>query len=251
MFRRNSLILGVVVLLGWIAIDRLFDLHSWFLPQPRVFFRVIFQTAADGTLFQHLLPTLLRVAGGLGMAIIVGIPLAVVVSRSATLSSMVAVVVDFLRSIPTPVLFPVFIVFFGLGELARVAISTYVAAPILFVGTLNGLRPMPGSQSKWDYCTVNRMRLPWLVRLGIVVWEAAPSIISGLKIAFSTSLVIVTVTEMFFVANRGIGWAAQQAYLAFDVELMYAYIVVIGAVGLSINLIFDQMVHLLKHDAGG
>ena len=58
---------------------------------------------------------------------------------------------------------------------------------------------------------------------------------------FQLGLVLTIVTEMFFVASSGIGWAANQAYLDFNIDLMYLYIILVGLVGLSLNIFFDKM----------
>ena len=162
--------------------------------------------------------------------------------RSQFLRRELGPLVEFIRGIPTSMLFPLFIVTFGLGEISKILIAVYLAAPIVVVSTMIGATPRQEFQGRDDYIRLHSHQISWLQKVYAIVWQSIPNVVAGLKVALSLGLVVIIVTEMFFVSSAGIGWAAFRAYEAFNINLMYVYIFVSGVLALVLNSIMDILI---------
>nr|VFK33859.1 MAG: NitT/TauT family transport system permease protein [Candidatus Kentron sp. MB]VFK76466.1 MAG: NitT/TauT family transport system permease protein [Candidatus Kentron sp. MB] len=232
-----KLILAIVAV--WIGFGMITDLNRIFLPDAMGLLEALFHEMASGRLPENVLATFARVFSGLGIGLIIGLPLGILLGVSTAARREVMPLIEFFRGIPASMLFPVFIVIFGVGELSKTVIIASTTFPIILINTVVGCMPRPETQDRRDYLSVHARHLPGSLKILITLWDALPPIIAGLKVAISISLVLTIVTEMFFVASSGVGWAAHQAYLGFDLELMYGYVVVVGIIGLALNQLFD------------
>nr|VFJ89660.1 MAG: sulfonate transport system permease protein [Candidatus Kentron sp. LFY] len=232
-----KLILAITII--WIGAGMATDLNRIFLPDAVGFFETLFHEIGSGRLLENILATFARVFSGLAIGLLIGFPLGILLGISGTARKEIMPLIEFFRGIPTSMLFPVFIVIFGIGELSKTVIIASTTFPIILINTVVGCMPRPETRDRRDYLSVHARHLPRSTRMLVTIWDALPPIIAGLKVAISISLVLTIVTEMFFVASSGVGWAAHQAYLGFDLELMYCYVIVVGMIGLGLNRLFD------------
>nr|VFJ91808.1 MAG: NitT/TauT family transport system permease protein [Candidatus Kentron sp. LFY] len=232
-----KLILAITII--WIGAGMATDLNRIFLPDAVEFFEALFHEIGSGRLLENILATFARVFSGLVIGLLIGFPLGILLGISGTARKEIMPLIEFFRGIPTSMLFPVFIVIFGIGELSKTVIIASTTFPIILINTVVGCMPRPETRDRRDYLSVHARHLPRSTRMLVTIWDALPPIIAGLKVAISISLVLTIVTEMFFVASSGVGWAAHQAYLGFDLELMYCYVIVVGMIGLGLNRLFD------------
>nr|VFK54845.1 MAG: NitT/TauT family transport system permease protein [Candidatus Kentron sp. TUN]VFK59915.1 MAG: NitT/TauT family transport system permease protein [Candidatus Kentron sp. TUN] len=230
----------IVLLVTWIGFSISMDLNQVFLPNATKFFGVLLHEITTGNLMANILATFARVILGLAVGLSIGLPVGLLLGVSDVARKEIMPLIEFFRGIPTSMLFPVFIVIFGIGELSKTVIVASTTFPIIVVNTIVGCMPRAETQDRRDYFSVHSKKLPKSVKILAMIWDALPPIVAGLKVAISISLVLTIVTEMFFVASSGVGWAAHQAYLGFDLELMYCYVFVVGMIGLALNYLFDS-----------
>src|SRR3990167_7531952 len=121
-------IVSVLFLLGlWYFITEYTSLiNPLFLPSPvKVITSAI--SLAQGSLALDIFATVLRVMVAFIISIIVALPTALLMSESKFFKRLLTPYIDFIRYIPVPVLIPLTILFFGIGEEAKIV--------LLFVGT--------------------------------------------------------------------------------------------------------------------
>jgi len=236
----------IVLILLWVVISLFVNLGAYFLPTPLGVGKALWMHVLDGSLLANLSMTLGRVLSSVVIAAVVGIPVGVLAGTSRRVRHLVMPVVEFARGIPTSMLFPVFIVLVGFGESAKIAIALYGTIPVFIVSAFVGVVPRPEVLGRREYLMLHKDQISRANRAMCLLWEAVPSLVSGTKLALSLALVLVIVTEMFFVADAGAGWAAYQAYNAFAFDEMYAYVFVIGLVGLTANVCLDWAVRRIK-----
>lgn len=229
----------IFLIIVWICFSLFVDLGAVFLPTPIGVVKALVECIANGSLLWNLSITLTRVFVSVLIAAGVGVPMGFASAASKNLQRFFMPVVEFARGIPTSMLFPVFIVLIGFGEKAKLAIVLYSTIPVFIIGAFIGASPGPESLGRREYLQLHRKEISFFDYHFSVFWEAIPSLLASMKLAISLALVLVIVTEMFFVANSGVGWAAYHAYNAFSFDEMYAYIFVVGLAGLCINRAFD------------
>jgi len=239
-----------LIVLVWFVLGSFLNLNKVFLPDALDLLQAFYEEAKSGQLYNNIVATSIRVFSGLSVGAIVGVFFGVLMGLSRVIRKEVMPLVEFLRGIPTSMLFPVFIVMFGVGELSKTVIVATTTFPIILVNTVVGFMPRPETQDRRDYMKVHAKKIPHYIKIVALIWDALPPIIGGLKVAISISLVLTIVTEMFFVASSGVGWAAHEAYLAFDLGLMYSYVIVVGLAGLGLNYAFDKIYSRLVKNMG-
>jgi NitT/TauT family transport system permease protein len=188
----------------------------------------------ETTYFDTLL-TLARVVGGTLISALIGIPLGLLLGYFNKLYNTLEFMIDFLRSMPVAALFPLFILFFGIGDLSKIVAGAWLATLIIIVNTSYGVRHANKSYIKLAkiYNTSKKY-----VFLNVIFPGALPSIFSSLRIGVSMVLVVIIITEMFMGAVNGLGYSIINAQFAYRIPELYALIILTGIIGYVLNRLF-------------
>ena len=131
---------------------------------------------------------------GLGLAIVVGLPLGVLIGRSRTLNAMLDPFITAFNATPRLVFLPLLMLWFGLGLEMKVVIVFIGALFPLLINTYEGVRNA-------DKTLINVVRSfgasEWDVARLVVVPNAMPYIIAGLRLAIGRAVLGVVVAEFF------------------------------------------------------
>ncbi len=227
--------------LVWLFASYLTNLNDYFLPDAMGLLKTIFTTALIPDTLMHIGITFSRVLLGSLIAVLAGLPLGLWMSKSDATREVLEPVFDFMRGIPVAMLFPLFIVFVGFGELSRALIVVTLSLPIIIISVMVASRPNSDNEERLAYFKLRQELISRKTRIRMMLWEALPGVITGLRIAFSLGLVVVIVTEMFFVASSGIGWLAYRAYEGFQIDALYFYIFIAGLISITINIAINRI----------
>jgi ABC-type nitrate/sulfonate/bicarbonate transport system permease component len=236
-FVRNWLLfLGLVVL--WEVAARVAD-NLYFPPPTEIlatawnlwFTGPASQLFLTDEVYEHILPSLGRVLGGWGLAVVVGISMGTALGRSRTGMQYVGPLFAFFRAIPPPTLAPAFMVLFHIGPGMQIATIIFGALWPILLNTVDGVRSV--DQVKVD--TARSFRTPKRYWISMVVLPAAlPKIFAGLRLGLSISLILMVVSELVGSLN-GIGHQLINAQRGFDFPIMWAWIVLLGVLGYGLN----------------
>jgi NitT/TauT family transport system permease protein len=194
----------------------------------------------DRLYWSDLLVTLRRAAVGFALAALAGIPLGLLFGVFASAYDLMSANVDFLRSIPTAALLPLFIVFFGIGDLSKIAVVFFGCVFIFLIGALYGARGGPESAARKSAVRVMGAT-PLQEFFVVVVPESLLTVAASLRLAASLALVLAVFTEMFLGAEDGIGRRLIDVYLSFSIPAMYVYIVTLGLIGVLVNKALEAL----------
>jgi NitT/TauT family transport system permease protein len=189
----------------------------------------------DGTMEAHALNTLARVFSGLALAVVIGLMLGFLMARYRAVERFFSPLVSALMPIPSLAWAPVFILWFGLGNIATVLIVFYAASFPMLVNTWSGVRAVnPLWLRAARAMGASGPRLFWKV----VVPGASPFIITGLRLAFQRAWIAVVGAEMLAASAYGLGWVIFDAKEFLNADIMLSSLVVIGAIG----YVFERLV---------
>lgn len=183
-----------------------------------------------------LLPSLSRFAVGYLLAAVVGIGIGVALGLTPWLRRATQPMTEFLRAIPPPLLLPFAIVVLGIGNTSKVVVIALGSVWPVLLNTVDGMRGVDPESidmarsfglSRWQ--RVGRVMLP----------AASPQIMVGLRTALSIAIILIlmVISEMQASSN-GLGYKVLEAQRSFDVAGMFAGIIVIGVVGVLLNVLF-------------
>jgi ABC-type nitrate/sulfonate/bicarbonate transport system permease component len=181
-----------------------------------------------------VLPSLGRLAVGYALALLLGIGLGVVIGSFRGVRAFLEPVLEFLRAIPPPVLVPVFILLFDLGDRTKVlVIASGCIWPIL-LNTVEGVR---GRDEVLDD-TCRAYGIGGGLRLRHLVLRAAsPQIVTGARQALSIAIILMVISEMI-AANNGLGFAVVQFQRGFQIPEMWSGVLLLGLLGVALSLLF-------------
>jgi len=237
----------LAVLVLWFAAGWLKLLNPLFVPPLPEVCSSMFRMIVGGALLADLANTAWRTFLGFSLATLIGVPLGLLLGSKQKLYEASSVLVDFFRSVPGTALFPLFLLFFGIGDNAKIANAVFACALIILVNTIYGVR----NANKTRILAARTMGAgPARVFFRVVLPNALPEIVGGLRIAVSIALIVIVVTEMFVGTASGLGKRIFHAHQLFQIPEMYAAILVTGLFGYGLNLLLLVLERRLIHWAG-
>lgn len=185
----------------------------------------------------NLLPSLGRMLGGWVGASIVGIAVGVWIGRVPLLARLTEPVVHFGRAVPAPVLVPLFFFLFKIGTQMEVATIFFGVIWPVVLNSIDGARHVHPVHLE----TARAFRLlPGQRMFRIVLPSAAPKIFAGLRLGLALALVMMIISE-FVGSTNGIGREMLDAQAQFNVSQMWAIIVLLGLLGIVLNILFGVL----------
>jgi sulfonate transport system permease protein len=201
-------------------------------PSVPEIFRAGYDLAADGLLADDVLASLRRAAAGFALGAIAGLTAAVLTANTTAGRKLLQPVLRLLSPIPTIGLVPLAILWFGLGESSKtLVIALGVFVPV-WINSHAGLASTPADYLRAARC-LGAGRWQTLTR--IVLPEASPDIVSGLRVGAAMAFVLIVVAEMTG-TTAGIGYRIYQAQLFSQADRLIACLIVLGGIGALCDL---------------
>lgn len=227
----------VLLFIIWEIGVKIFEVPNWLLPRPT---EVIHEIVNGGDVYQeHLISTVqLSIVGlfiGCSFGIIAGIGLHIVPFLKEALYPLIIIS----QNIPTIVLAPLLVVWFGFGLLPKIIIITLVCFFPITISLLDGFR-------QTDRDLLNYMRMAGATKRQIfwkLEWpQCLPYLFSGFKISATYSVLGAVISE-WLGASKGLGVYMTVSSSAFRTDRVFVAIFFI--VGLSL-LLFVLIILLQK-----
>jgi NitT/TauT family transport system permease protein len=229
-------VLGLVLALAiWEGFARsgLFSLAL--TPTLGTVFTKLQEMVADGAIFTHTVVTLGRVLLGLGIAFLVAIPLGILMGTSRTTEKICSPMLSVLMPIPSLAWVPLFILWFGIGNLSTILVVIYASVFTLIFNTWVGVRAI--NQIWYKSAVVMGANRQQLIRK-VMLPGTMPYIISGLRIAFGRAWIAVIGGELLASPDWGLGKIIFDAREFLETESMLSALIFIGLIGIAIEKLF-------------
>jgi taurine transport system permease protein len=231
-----SVLTLTAVLLLWWAVTGLGLIDALFLPSPVEVLRRLWVLSTvgylDATIWQHLGASLVRIGLALVAALVVAIPVGVAIGRNRVAQGIFDPLIEFYRPVPPLAYLPLIVIWFGIGELAKVLlIYLAIFAPIA-IAAANGVR------------NVDPVRLRAAQSLGatrtqllrhVILPNALPDILTGIRIGLGVGWSTLVASELV-AATRGLGFMVQSAGQFLATDVVVSGILVIAFVAFAIEL---------------
>jgi NitT/TauT family transport system permease protein len=221
----------VVLLVLWEAVPSLVTLGpgmKLFFTTPSQIAETLWDMFVTGSIWHPLSVSASGFALGLGLAIVVALPLGVLVGRSPTLNAMFDPFITALNATPRLVFLPLLLLWFGLGLWSKVVIVFIGALFPLLINTYEGVRNA-------DKVLINVVRSfgakEWDIARLVVIPNSMPYIVAGLRLAIGRAVLGVVVAE-FFGSEAGLGVMMVQAAGQYKVGVVFAGLIVFAGLSL-------------------
>lgn len=234
----------VFLLLAWELVPRLTTLSEGtklFFATPSQVVGTLYRMFATGSVLPHLAVSATGFSLGLGLAIVVGIPLGVLLGRSRTMSAMFDPFVTAFNATPRLVFLPLLLLWFGIGLWSKVVIVFIGAVFPILINTYEGVRNA-------DKLLINVVRSfganEWQVNRLVVLPNSLPFVVAGLRLAIGRAVLGVVVAE-FFGSESGLGVLMVNAAGKYQVDIVFAGLIIFMALSLlmtwCVKLVEDRL----------
>ena len=204
---------------------------AFVLPMPSQVATVLWELTASGALWTHLGPSLARLAVGSAMGVTAGIAVGVLIGLFSLARAGLVPLVAALFPIPKIALLPIFVVWFGIGEgskYALIALGTFTPTVVAAYGAIDNVdRTLVRMGQSFGLSW-------WSIVRKIVLPGALPGILSGLRVALAIGIILLVAAEMIG-AEFGIGAYILQAGSLYDLERLFAGVVVLSILGVIVS----------------
>jgi sulfonate transport system permease protein len=236
------LISPVVVLVLWQLASTLGVISKSKLPPPSAIWStavslVTTNSPTYGTLQGAMAISLERVAIGLALGGTAGVVLAMIAGLSRLGENATDPLMQMLRTLPLFGLIPVFIVWFGIGELPKVLLIALGASIPLYLNTFAGIRSVDAKLAELG--RVLGLKRGELIR-HIVLPGALPQMLVGLRQSLGIAWLALVVAEQFN-ANAGLGYILTQGQQFLQMNYIFVALLVYCALGLLTDAIVRQI----------
>jgi len=219
---------------GWIS--------ALTLPRPSDVLGTFRELYESGLLFKHLGPSLGRLVIGAAIGASIGISIGVLIGLFSYIRSGLVPLLAALFPIPKIALLPLFVIWFGIGEgskYALIAFGTFTPTVVATYGAVDNvdrtlIRMGQSFGLSW-----------WSIVRKIVLPGAMPGILSGLRISLAIAIILLVAAEMLG-AEYGIGAYILEAGSLYDLERLFAGVVILSLLGVLVSAIIGLIErHLL------
>lgn len=214
---------------------------------PRHTLARFYSMLLDGSAAAAATPSLARIAGGLGFAIVIGAPVGVLIGRSALFRAVTHLPFQFLRMISPLAWMPIAILAFPTWNGAIVFLIAAAAIwPVIFA-TANGLKKL---DPDWFKLAHNLGANRWHVLTAVIAPAIAQDMLTGVRLALGVAWIVLVPAEYLGVTS-GLGYAINDARDTLEYDRLAAMVLVIGLIGFALDgllLALISRVAWTRHD---
>ncbi len=199
--------------------------------------------ALGSTVWPHFYASSLSFGIGLGLSIVVALPLGVVLGRSETMDALVDPFVTAFNATPRLVFLPLVLIWFGIGLWSVVVIVFMGAVFPLLINTYAGVKNS-------DRLLINVVRSfgasEWEINKLVVLPNSLPFIVAGLRLAIGRAILGVVVAEFFGGAEFGLGKMMVIAAQSYSIDVLFAVLIIFMVISLIMTSGVKQMENRLS-----
>ncbi len=229
----------VVAAIIWEALAHAGIFPARLFPPVEAVIAALVRLTVAGILPHHALDTVLRLSGGFMLAAVAGVAVGIAMGRWRLAEDVFLPLVSIGAPIPGLAYAPLFLLWFGLGNLSAVLLVGFVSAfPVIF-NTWTGVKAVKEIwiRSAQAMGADNRRLFRHVILPG-----ALPYILTGLRLGLAQAWRILVGVEMLAAVPWGLGWLIFGAREFLNTDVMLAGIAVIAIIGLALEkLVFQRI----------
>jgi NitT/TauT family transport system permease protein len=215
-------------------IAAVYVVKSVLFPSPVTVFAKAGQLIANGTLLENIAASLQRIASGFFLGSAIGIPIGLAIGSFKAARRLIEPWTEFLRFIPAVAMITIAVIWFGIGEEAKVFLIIYTTVFIVILNTAAGVASIaPNKLRVAQSLGANKWQLFTLVALPATV----PFILTGMRLAMANSFTTIVAAE-FVSAQAGLGVMLWNGRLFMLVDEIFVALVTLGILGFTADRIF-------------
>jgi NitT/TauT family transport system permease protein len=246
---RRTLVPVAEAVFPFIVLAILWEAFALFGPFPPKLFphvetivATFVRLVGNGILLIHASSTLLRLILAFLLSTFVGVSLGIIIGRCRWAEDFLLPLVSIGNPIPGLAYAPLFVLWFGLGNLPAVLLVAFAAAFPVVLNTWTGVRAV---KEIWIRAAQAMGAADRQLFWKVVLPGALPYILTGLRLGLARAWRVLVAVEMLTSVRLGLGWLIFGAREFLNTDVMLAGIAVIGLVGFLLEkLVFEKLERL-------
>jgi NitT/TauT family transport system permease protein len=230
------IVLGLLIAAWWIIVAKS---QSPIFPTPLQVVTGTFELAVDGSLWDHIGSSLVRVGAGFLLAVVVAIPLGLWMGRVDFIYNTLNPVFQILRPISPIAWIPLAILWFGVGNASPIFLIFIASVFPLIVQTAAGVHTI---EKRYLRAAENFSVSRYTLFTQVIIPAVLPEMIVGMRISLGVAWLVVVAAEMIALRS-GLGYLIMDSRNAGNrYDLVIASMIIIGIIG----LLLDGLMRLLE-----
>jgi NitT/TauT family transport system permease protein len=204
---------------------------AFFFGKPLLVLEKAWNWFASGVIYEHLLVTLIETLLAFIIGTAAGLAVGLWLALSPTASALADPYIKAMNAMPRVILAPIFAVWFGLGILSKVALGVTLVFFIVFFNVYQGVKEV-------SPVVLNNARMLGASARQLLRTVYVPSAMSWVFSSLHTSVgmaFVGAVVGEYLGSARGVGYLILQAEGAFDINTVFAGILVLTAFALALD----------------
>ena len=221
-----------------------------FLPSPvdvvETFIRLTQQGYQGRSLLHHVTVSFNRFAIAFSACVLIGVPLGLLMGMSRTIRAIFEPPIQAIRPIPKLALLPLFLIWFGIGNLSKVVV---IAAPVLPLIAIASMQAVRSISTKKIQAAQALGASPWVVFSRVVLPASLPGIFTGIRMAISIGVTMLVGAELTATSD-GIAWMALTAAEYLSTDIVLVGVLIMAALGYGLDRIVRAIEGRIVHWSG-
>jgi len=216
------------ILLLWSALSIFKIINPILFPPPHKVLLSLFKNLKDFLFWKNVLYTLYIWTFGSSIGIITAILFGLLIGYFKLLYSSLEFLIDFIKSLPSLLIYPIFLLLFGLTNLTKIAIVIWGVFFYMAINTIYGVKNAKKSYEETAkiYKINNKTKF-----IKIIFPAALPDIFVGIRLAISIGLILAIGAELILGTKFGIGRIVLESLLVYDMPRLYSIMLITGSLG--------------------
>lgn len=231
----------IVVLVGWELLYQRRVIHGYAVTAPSLILKEVAAlftgSTGYGSIFIHLASSLGLVLVAVTCAGLVGTVLGMAMASSRTLSDVFSPLLYIMRPLPPIALLPLTIVLFGLGEFSRLILVFAAVCPTMIFAVLQAAR---ATDPVFRQVGLAMGATQFQILLTVVLPNALPGILTGLRISSSLGFMTVVAAELLG-STSGLGYLLSIGARSFDTSLICATLLLIACAAFLLDFLLQWL----------
>jgi len=217
------------LLLAWQVLVHAGRINPLFLPAPLSVLAAMWEMTRSGELPWAVLVSLNRVVQGFVYGAVLGIVLGLLAGAIRWVEDLLDPWVAAVYPIPKSALFPLFLLWFGLGNSSKIVTIAVGVLFLVLVNTITGVRSISPVLLKAAR-DLGASRLQVFAK--VILPGALPNIFTGLRLGAGMALILVFITEIE-ATKAGLGFLLWEAFQLMDTRHVFVGVVTFGLLGVA------------------
>jgi len=221
-----------------------------FLPSPvdvvQTFFRLTEQGYQGRSLAHHVGVSFYRFATAFSISILIGVPLGLLMGMRRQVRAVIEPPIQAIRPIPKLALLPLFLIWFGIGNLSKIIVIASPVLPLIAISAMQAVRSV--SERKIQAARALGAS-PWVVFWRVVLPASLPGVFTGIRVAISIGVTMLVGAELTATSD-GIAWMALTAAEYLSTDIVLVGVLIMATMGYGLDRIVRALEVRMAHWSG-